>query len=1335
MPACPPNRPKTCLWNTLAAAASLSALSLPALALTNPGFEAVPFSTGWSVTGSPVSVPGLVPGSGKGVQFTSTGQALIQTTAWPADWWLECYFAIRQTTARAFALSFSGPGGVIVSLRYEGGAFAAFNTSTWSALPALGTVAASIDANNDGDLTDPGDTANVYRLKVTGRGWGAAGATYDVQVSDANRTDFTRAVSGLVFYQNVSPSSTRPTSVKFGTEFGSNPGWWLDEVASHEEAPLSDPPEIAWLTASPENVSTAGTPVTLTWSASAATSLSLTPGGPALTPESTSAIVTPGTTTTYTLTATNAGGSVSKTFTVGVGGTPQPLTISEFMAANTNGLTDADGDHSDWIELHNPNAWSLNLSGLALTDDATVPDKWIFPQQSIAPGARLVVFASTKDLRVPGQQLHTNFSLAAAGEYLALLDRNGEVIQAFAPSYAPQTDNISTDGTGFFATPTPGSANLPGPMLTAPAFVRLPDGSWQISVQTVDAASVALNYRTMFLPEQTLAMTPGNAGLFTATLPAGTAAPGQMLRWFFRATDSAGRSARLPAYLSTDAPQYLGTAVPDLALTTQLRVFEWFMDPAFNSAADTLTGARCSVQHLGEFYDNVLVTLRGATTASFIKKPHKFQFHDSQPFRFRADLPRVDEINVNAAFSDGSYLRDYLAYRDLLAAGIPTPSVEPLRVQRNGSFHSAGVMIENVDKRFLRRHNLDETGPLFKATGNGSWLTGTTGFETRNGAVLTDLATFTAAIAPTNAKRATWLYDNTNLPAIVSYLSAGVLGSIYNPQKNYYAFRNTRKGEWQIIPWDRDFSYGDIFLGGGDTRFPSGGAAPSIISNERIEHATSNEDLRGGNNRLFEAVMATESTRKMFYRRLRTLLDGHFATGNIEGILDDWQPRLRPEADLDRTAWGYAPGPGGPYGFRADPFDTAVGRIRNTYLPARRTYLLSNSKTPTNGVPASATWMRGDVPAAQSTPPAIIIQSVETSPASGNQDEEFIELKNPTLTDADLSGWILGGGVTHTLQPGTVLPVGSSLFLVPDAPAFRARTVSPKAGESRFVQGNYNGHLSNFSETLTLSTPAGSVIHTFTTPNTASDLQRWLVISEIMFNPALPHPDAEFIEVYNTSPTLTLNLAGTAFTNGISFTFPAGVSLTPGARAVIVLNSAAFAAAYSTFSGTIAGSFSAGRLSNSGETLKLEDPSGSTIAEFSFGDSFPWPSEADGAGRSLTFIQPGTSATAGDPANWRPSLTPGGTPGTSDASLWDGRLPETMIETGPDGALLILTYPLTADDIQFIPEHSANLATWQRDGLQPMPISQTAPAGFRRAAWLLPANAQARFARFWIGTR
>src|SRR6185503_21040600 len=88
--------------------------------------------------------------------------------------------------------------------------------------------------------------------------------------------------------------------------------------------------------------------------------------------------------------------------------------ITEFVAKNTVGLLDADSEHSDWIELQNQNPFALDLAGWRLTDNPATPLRWVFPAAELAPGAFLIVFASGKDRRVPGTELHTNFRLDGA---------------------------------------------------------------------------------------------------------------------------------------------------------------------------------------------------------------------------------------------------------------------------------------------------------------------------------------------------------------------------------------------------------------------------------------------------------------------------------------------------------------------------------------------------------------------------------------------------------------------------------------------------------------------------------------------------------------------------------------------------------------------------------------------------------------------------------------------------------------------------------------------------------------------------------------------------------
>lgn len=164
--------------------------------------------------------------------------------------------------------------------------------------------------------------------------------------------------------------------------------------------------------------------------------------------------------------------------------------ITEFMAANSETLLDEDQQASDWIEIHNPDPTPVNLAGWSLTDDPTQLTLWRFPDRTLAPGGFLVVFASGKNRTAAAPApLHTNFRLEAAGEFLALVQPDGQTLaSAFSPNFPAQIADVS------FGTPTrtgprdllatslprflvPTQASQLPPNWTQPVFI--PDATWR----------------------------------------------------------------------------------------------------------------------------------------------------------------------------------------------------------------------------------------------------------------------------------------------------------------------------------------------------------------------------------------------------------------------------------------------------------------------------------------------------------------------------------------------------------------------------------------------------------------------------------------------------------------------------------------------------------------------------------------------------------------------------------------------------------------------------------------------------------------------------------------
>jgi len=79
----------------------------------------------------------------------------------------------------------------------------------------------------------------------------------------------------------------------------------------------------------------------------------------------------------------------------------QSLRINEVMSSNSITFYDEDGDSPDWLELYNGGTSDVNLSGYGLSDDITLPYKWIFPDYILKTGEFLLLAASDKDRRTP----------------------------------------------------------------------------------------------------------------------------------------------------------------------------------------------------------------------------------------------------------------------------------------------------------------------------------------------------------------------------------------------------------------------------------------------------------------------------------------------------------------------------------------------------------------------------------------------------------------------------------------------------------------------------------------------------------------------------------------------------------------------------------------------------------------------------------------------------------------------------------------------------------------------------------------------------------------------
>ncbi len=122
-----------------------------------------------------------------------------------------------------------------------------------------------------------------------------------------------------------------------------------------------------------------------------------------------------------------------------------------------------------------------------------------------------------------------------------------------------------------------------------------------------------------------------------------------------------------------------------------------------------------------------------------------------------------------------------------------------------------------------------------------------------------------------------------------------------------------------------------------------------------------------------------------------------------------------------------------------------------------------------NGGDALRTLTQATPGAANARPNvSIVINEINATPLSGDDDEEFVELFNAGSVPVDLSGWRFTSGIDYTFPMGTRLANGDYLVVARNTARFQ-QVYSNLPIES--VLGDYKGKLSGRGESLELSQP------------------------------------------------------------------------------------------------------------------------------------------------------------------------------------------------------------------------------------------------------------------------
>ena len=1093
-------------------------------------------------------------------------------------------------------------------------------------------------------------------------------------------------------------------------------------------------PVINFFTTTAGNITATGAPglpanATLSWKVTGATSLSINQGIGTVTLPAGTTVVTPATAKTYTLTATNSSGSSTAAVTIAVDAVQTAPRINEFMADNAGALADEDGSHPDWIELYNPNTFTLGLTGAHLSDDPLLSAKWAFPSgASIPPNGYLVVFASNKNRTAPGAPLHTNFVLKKSGETITLTSPTGSLWSRIpadypaTPMYPPQYRDTSygVNGTGglrFFRPSTPGAVNAAAGFtavvedtsfsvkrgiystpqsvaitcLTPGAVIRYTtDGSLPTeSTGTVYAGPVSVATTTVIRAAAYLAgAAPSNADTHTYLFPASVASQPNMLAIV---TGNATWGPQIPDALR-DVPS-ISLTTPNLAAIngdTEVETsFEWIhpTDPLQNAHAGSgLT------YYGGGFTAFAKQSLRLYFRGQYGDKTLKAPLFTGNEHGLHA-VQEFDGLELRSGSHDmnqrGFYMSNLYTDQVLMEMGHLAPHGRFVHLYLNGAYWGLYHMRERWNAAMSASYLGGKKEDYEAINGNynvGGWATPGQPFD-GDGA-----AWEYAKSHSTNYPEIRGLID---VPDFTDYMITFMFGNSEDEWRGVSPNRLTGPGSgsrFMLNDADGWLSVdGNNAVGVWDGNDNNTASASSWNGTT----FTAGRSPGDGPGALFAAMYLTAGAdfRTLLADRIHSALfnNGPLTPSQNQARLDAMCSPIQRAFIAESARWNYrlpADPPGGAES--AGDWEDAWTVCRNSWMPTRTAIVLDQFRTAGLYPALDAPVFSPNGGVFTVAPPQTLTM---TAPAGATI---YYSLDG---SDPRAPGGVIAGTALRYLSP---------VILTQNA-VVRSR--------SRDASANWSALQENFFQSAASSPcPAGSVVP-----------------AELHFNPT-GDADAEFIELLNVS-SAAVNLRGCRFTAGVDFAFSEyrDTLLAPGQRLVLVDSEFAHRARYG-WDRTIGGIYY-GNLSNGGEQLVLTCGA-TTVFDFTFDGA--WSPLADNGGYSLTLIHPQPGQNLSDPANWRASTTADGTPGTSDSGPAFTGNPNA--DTDYDGSSALLEYatgtsdanaaerPLVsldpgnptsfhytraaaADDAILIPEISTDLTTWLSDPLNLKVLTETVLPG------------------------
>tara|TARA_Y100000817_G_C16855640_1_gene543878 strand:+ start:402 stop:2813 length:2412 start_codon:yes stop_codon:yes gene_type:complete len=648
-------------------------------------------------------------------------------------------------------------------------------------------------------------------------------------------------------------------------------------------------------------------------------------------------------------------------------------------------------------------------------------------------------------------------------------------------------------------------------------------------------------------------------------------------------------------------------------------------------AEDDKTYELATVVFNGDTLDSVGVRYKGNSTYFFTNLVGSTKYPlniDLDLIYDDQDLLGYNKVKLSNSIFDPTYVKETLGY---LTQGyyLPTPETGYTTVKINGEYLGLYITVESINKSFLTKHFGNNEGTFFKcepqfqfgefydASPSLAWFGDDTmeyayqmGYELKSDYGWSDLIDLIHTLnfnmdsieSILNVDRALWyLATSTVMPDLDAYNGMYI--------HNYYLYKNSTSERFEIIPWDKDQTFGGAMI---NTLIEWGGNSSWVYQWDPFEFEYD------GERPLVSKLMGNPLYKKIFTAHMRTIIDDIYDVEHVQDLAYEIQDSIELYADSYLNilpVFNYADY----FRYNVDNYlVTADGGnwcgVTST-ISDRRQYLLNHNEISKEAPDILNVYQENYNPLAYED--VIILAAVigsdfvELMVSSDGPDSDFISIQ---MEDDGLHGDEFANDNIY----GATIPYhgeGDEISYYIRASNEEALAVDPRKAQKDFY------HYVVGDQTLPDST---------------------IMINEINYNSSDEIDPGDWVELYNPSASV-IDISGYQFKDEDDdhiFLIPNETMIEGHSFLVLCNDTSSFKTIFpevNSYVGNLDFGFSGG-----GELLRLYNANNSLVDTVSYDDSDPWPVEPDGNGPTLELINPNLDNAVAD--SWAAS-NDFGTPG------------------------------------------------------------------------------------------